>query len=202
MLRLVESGIEGDGVNREVEATDKSTGLGGAMDAIHPTVFPFNRERAAITHIVEGNDDAFKIYITPANGAELPEAAGVAESGVATKDAHCAIALAPPNILHVGVMDTLTEFTNEADVVNALVGKVTWVVVKTKASMMTHIREGAVGRGDVEGNLRRVNLESKVYLMLVERLKDRFPATGKIVEAGLDILLAGGRESVERMPNR
>src|SRR5690606_27660742 len=105
LVLLVEGGVEGDVAAGEVEFANEGGGLGGAVDAVHADVLPFHGERALVSCVVECDDDVLKLHVAAADGAEVPGAAGVAEGGVTAEDADVAVAVAPPDVLHVGVED-------------------------------------------------------------------------------------------------
>ena len=54
---LFESCVEGDCAGCEIEFFHKRGRLGGAMNAIHADVLPFDGERAVVSDVVEGDDD-------------------------------------------------------------------------------------------------------------------------------------------------
>src|SRR6266581_455187 len=117
------------------------------------------------------------------------------------EDADGAVAVAPPGILHVAVIDAVLKGTDEFDVIHALIAQVRRIVVEAKALVPPHRVDGPLGRGDVEGNLRRMHLEGKIHVHLVELRQDRLPASGKIIKTLLPIFLIGGREGVDGMPD-
>ena len=55
--------------------------------------------------------------VAVAEGAEIPLAARVGEGGVSAEDADGAVAVAPPGIFHVAVIDAVFEGADEFDVV-------------------------------------------------------------------------------------
>src|SRR5690606_35157833 len=115
----IELGVESDVRWLEVEALDVSAGLGGAVLAVHAAVFPFDAQRALVLDVVEGDDDLFEVDVAEADGAEVPVAASVGEAGVPAEDADGAVAVAPPYVLHVDVVDAIAEGADELDVVDA-----------------------------------------------------------------------------------
>lgn len=56
-----ERGIEGTAGGREVQVADVCRRLGCSMFSIHAVIFPFNRQRAFVTDLVERPDDRFEV---------------------------------------------------------------------------------------------------------------------------------------------
>jgi hypothetical protein len=100
------------------------------------------------------------------------------------------------------MIDAVAELADEAHIVDALVGEVTRVVVEPEALVVADGLEQALGRGDVTGDLSRVHLEGEVDVVCIERLEDLLPAFAHEIEARLNILLAGGREGIDGVPDR
>ena len=109
--------------------------------------------------------------------------------------------MAPPDVLHVGVVDLLAEGADELHVVDALVAEVAGVVVEAEALVVADGVERALGGGDVEGDFGRVHFEAEVDVVLLEDLEDGLPALGEIIEALLQVSLVSGREGVNRVPD-
>jgi hypothetical protein len=114
------------------KAAHEGGGLGGAVDAVHANIFPLDGEGAAVAGVVEGDDDVLELDIAVAEGTEIPLAARVAEVGVTAEDANGAVAVAPPDVLHVGVVNAVSEDADELYVVHALVAEVRRIVVEPK----------------------------------------------------------------------
>src|SRR6218665_3145400 len=55
--------------------------------------------------VVERDDDGFEVDQAAPHAAKIPIAPRIAKAGVAAKHAHRAVALAPPDIFHVHVVD-------------------------------------------------------------------------------------------------
>ena len=79
--------VEGDGRGLEVDLLYEGRGFGGAVLSIHPAVLPFNRQRALVADVIEGDDDLLEVDVAAAGGAEVPIAARVGEGGVPAEDA-------------------------------------------------------------------------------------------------------------------
>ena len=120
---------------------------------------------------------------------------------MAAEHADGTVAVAPPDVLHVGVVDLLTEGADELHVIDALVAEVAGVVVEAKALVVADGVERALSGGNIEGDLGRVHFEAEVDVVLLERLEDGLPALGEIIEALLEVGLIGGREGVDRVPD-
>jgi hypothetical protein len=84
----------------------------------------FDRERPAITYIVERNDGVPESDVTVPDGSEIPIAAMITEIGVTAKDADISVAVPPPSVLHVRIVNAVLELPNEFDVVHALIAEV------------------------------------------------------------------------------
>src|SRR5207249_652183 len=98
LVFFVERRVEGDRAAGEVELAQEGARLGDAVLAIHADVLPLHRERAGVADVVERDDDLLEIDVTAANRAEIPEAAGVTEAGVAAEHADGAVTVAPPHV--------------------------------------------------------------------------------------------------------
>ena len=61
--------------------------FGGAVEAVHAAVFPFDREWAGVADVIEGDHDFLEIDVAATHGTEVPVAAGVGEIGVASENA-------------------------------------------------------------------------------------------------------------------
>ena len=128
------------------------------MDAIHAAVFPFDRQRPLVVDAVEGADDFLKVDIAAAQRAEVPIAPAVTELSVPAKDAGVGRRRRPTYVLHVNVEDAIAESVDELDVVHALVAEVTGVVVEAKGRVAVECLNGALGRGNIKGDFRGVDL--------------------------------------------
>src|SRR5215212_4221662 len=117
------------------------------------------------------------------------------------EDADGAVAVAPPDVLHVAVINAIAEGADEFDVVDALVAEVRGVVVEAEALVAPYRIDRALGRGDVEGYLSWMHFQGEVDVRLVEFREDRLPAIGKILKTLLPVFLIGGRKRVDRMPD-
>src|SRR5580698_7639090 len=115
--------------------------------------------------------------------------------------ADSAVAAVPPDIFHVDVENAVLEGVQEANVIDALIGEMGGVEVKAESRMTVEGINGALGGGDVEGDLGRVNFQGEVDVDAVEFIQDRFPAAGEIFKAVLPVLLGSRREGVEAVPD-
>ena len=75
------------------------------MDPIHAGALQFDGERALVADVVEGHDDVFKPDVAVANGPEILVAAVVTEVGVSSKHPHVAVAVTPPGVFHMRVVN-------------------------------------------------------------------------------------------------
>ena len=127
---------------------------------------------------------------------------GQAKADVAAEHADRTVALAPPGVLHVHVMDTLGKSAQQLDVVDALVAEVARVEIDAEAPVLADRGERALHRDDIEGDLGRVDFQREVDIDFIEDVEDRRPARGKVGEALVPIRLRGRREGVDRVPDR
>src|SRR5688572_24142735 len=121
LILLVEGGVEREGAAGEIEFAQERRGLRGAVDAVHADVLPFNGEWSAVANVVQCDNDFFEVDVSAADRAEIPLTAGIAERGVSTENADRAIAMTPPNVLHVRVEDAAGESADELHVVDTLI---------------------------------------------------------------------------------
>ena len=132
---------------------------------------------------------------------EVPETSRVSKVGMTAKDTDRSVSLVGPDILHVDMVDALSEGVEELHVVDTLVLEVGGVVVEAKALVSLDRLDGALGAGDIEGDLGGMHLEAEVDVHLLKLVKNRNPAGGEIIEALLPVLLRGGRKGVDGMPD-
>ncbi len=201
LLLFVEGGVERAGAVREIHPANERARFLRAVLAVHAAVLPLDTERALIVHVVERDDDIFELDVAVAQRAEVPEPARVAEVHVAAKDAHRAVAVAPPHVLHVAVGNPVAKATDKLHVVNALIAEVARVVVEAKRRMAADHFDGALGAGDVERDLGRVDLQRELDAELLVFVEDRLPSRGEILEALVNPRLRHGREAVEVRPD-
>ena len=122
-------------------------------------------------------------------GTEVPEASGISKVSVPAKDADGAISVSPPHVLHMNVIHTVGEVADEFDVVDALIAKVTRVVVEAEALVIIHRLECALGRSRIEGNLGWVDFEGEVDVDFFEYPKDGRPPISEVFVSIILILL-------------
>ena len=97
--------------------------------------------------------------------------------------------------------DAVAEHPDKLHIIDALVAEMRGIVVETKAPVVFHRRHGALGRGDIKGNLGRMHLEGEVDVDLVKRDEDGAETPGKILESLVPIVLRCRREGIDRMPD-
>src|SRR5689334_8349924 len=124
--------IERHRARLEAQLLNERTSLRSAVLAIHADVFPLDAERSLITYVVQRNNDLLEVDVAVTETAEIPVASRVAEVGVPTEHAHRAVAMSPPRVLHVNVIDAVTEPTDELHVIDSLIPEVRWIVVEPK----------------------------------------------------------------------
>src|ERR1051326_7247310 len=109
LVLLVELRVEDDRARGEIDLAHEGAGFRRAVHAVHAAVFPLDAERAAVADVVQGDDDVLELDVAVAEGAEIPVAPRVAEGHVTAEDTNCAVAVAPPDVLHVDVIDAVAE---------------------------------------------------------------------------------------------
>jgi len=124
LVFLIKSGVECKGAGLEVHFFGKGTSFLRSVEAIHTTIFPFDRKWAGVANIVKCNNDFLEVDITVTQGSEVPESTGIRKVSMAAKNAYIAVATTPPVILHVDVVNSVREVSDEFDVVYALITKV------------------------------------------------------------------------------
>src|SRR5439155_1415661 len=95
--------IKRDRTRFEIDLLHKRARFGRAVLAVHSRIFPLDAQRALIADVVQRDDDLFEVDVAVAERAEIPEAARVGEIDVATEHADGAVAVTPPDVLHVDV---------------------------------------------------------------------------------------------------
>ena len=133
---------------------------------------------------------------------EVPETAGIAKIRASAEDTYRAIAMTPPCVLHVDVIDAATELADEFHVVDALIAEGGRVVVETETLVVLHRLERALRGGDVERDFGGVHLKGEVHVLLVEGIEDGRETLREILKALVVESLARRRERVEAMPDR
>lgn len=162
MVCAIKSGIKGDAAGWEVEFPNKGSSFGGAVDAVHANVFPFDRKGAVVADVIESDDDVFKLDIASPWGSEVPVSASIAKVRVAAKDADRAVAVAPPSVFHVDMIDSIGEFADEANVIDPLISEVRGVEIKAKAWVVVDGVESALSGCDIKSDFSGVDFECEV----------------------------------------
>src|SRR5580704_10707054 len=106
----------------------------------------------------------------------------IAKAGMAAKDTYLAVAVAPPDILHVGMVNAVAELAQELNVTDSLVTKVGRVVIKAEPAVIFDGLHRTTCRSDIERNFGRVHFERKVHIELVEHLQNRQESFAKVVK--------------------
>ena len=92
----------------------------------------------------------------------------------------------PAYVLHMHVENAVAKAVDKLYVVDALVAEMARVVVETEGWMTVECFDGPFGRGDIEGDFRRVHFERKLDAELLKLIQDRRPALGKVLIAFVD----------------
>ena len=137
ILVFRELGVEDDVGRWEVDSLDVGAGLSCAVFTIHSTIFPFYGEWALVFDVIQSANDLLKVDVAPADGLEVPVAVVLVEVDVATKYSSL-LATTPSHVLHVNVENAVSELTDEAYVIDALVAEVTWIVVESERWVVSY----------------------------------------------------------------
>src|SRR4051812_31521234 len=107
LLFLVELGVERQGARGEIDFAHECRGFAGSVHPIHPAVLPLDTERAPIPDIVQRDDNVLELDIPVPQRPKIPVAPRLAEADVPAEHTHCAVPVAPPHVLHVGMENPL-----------------------------------------------------------------------------------------------
>src|SRR5687768_11460202 len=124
LILLLKLRVEGDCARREIDLPDKGRRFCRTVHAIHPAVLPFDAKRSAIANVVQRDDDVLELDVAVTKRAKIPEPPRIPEIHVPAEDSDGAIAVAPPHILHVRVINAVAERPDEPDIVDALISEV------------------------------------------------------------------------------
>src|SRR6516165_7985874 len=144
LLLLFKGCVERGDTGGEIIRLLIPAGLGGAMDPVHSGVLPLDRERAPVPDVVQRDDNLFETDVTVTNRTEIPIPAMIAKIGVAAKNANVAIAVAPPGIFHMSVIDPVLELAEKFHVAHALISKVGRIVVEPESLVVLDGLQGTV----------------------------------------------------------
>src|SRR5688572_2674878 len=197
----LERGVERDGAAGEVHAADEVDGLGGAVLAVHPGVFPLDGEGTLVADAVEGADDRLELDVAVAGRHEVPAAAAVAEVEVGGEDAVAAVD-EDLGVLDVAVVDAVGELVDELGRIDELPDQVGRVEVEAELLAAADGLDRPGGGVEVVGDLGRVHLEREAHTVLAELVEDRVPAVGELLEAGVDHGRLLWREREPEVPDR
>ena len=134
--------------------------------------------------------------------AEVPVPARIAELCVTAEHSGFAVAVPPPNVLHMHVEDSVGEFADKLHIIYALVPEVRGVVVESEALVAADSLQGAFRGGYVEGDFRRVDFQREVYALFVEGVENRLPALCEVFVSGFNHFFGRRREGIEVLPYR
>ncbi len=104
-------------------------------------------------------------------------------------------------VLHVDVEDPIGEPANELDRIDALPEQVAGVEIEAELLPIVQRFQGSLGRVEVEGDFRGVDLQGELHPAFAEHVQDGVEPLGQQLEAVLDRLGRDGRERVEQVPD-
>ena len=125
----------------------------------------------------------------------------VGKGRVTTENADRAIAVTPPRILHVGMVNAVEKKLDEFHIVHPLVPQVRRVIIKPKRLCPLPRRSPRSALAMSKGDFSGMNLKGEVDAMLVEGVQDRSESLGEIIETLFPSSLGPSGESVNRMPD-
>jgi hypothetical protein len=96
------------------------------------------------------------------------------------------------------VENARTETADELDIIDTLVAEVRRIIIEPEPRMIPDRLQGAPGRGEIEGDFGRMDLEAEIDIGFVEGVEDRTPALAEVGEALVPVSLRSRRESVVR----
>src|SRR5690606_11179053 len=163
-----------------VEGSDEFQGLGGALEAVHAGVLPFDGDRSAVADGVEGAEAVLPGDVAAAGGDEVPAAPQVGPRKVGREAPAAAVAGADLGVLAVDVVDAVAEVEQEADRVEVLPDEVGGVEVEAERGPVPDRLQRPHGRPVVVGDLAGVDLVREPDADLVEDVEDRVPPFGEV----------------------
>jgi hypothetical protein len=101
----------------------------------------------------------------------------------------------------VDVENAVAELVEELHVIDALVAEVAGVVVEAEGGMVVDGLEGALGAGDVEGDLGGVHFERVADAELLIFVEDGGEALGEVGVTGVDLAGKVRREGIDEVPD-
>ena len=87
------------------------------------------------------------------------------------------------------IADSLSERVEQAEVIDSLIGEMTGIEIDAEAWMMIDSLQRALHGSEVESDLGRMDLQRKVDVDTVERIQNRCPAAGEILETLIPVRL-------------
>src|SRR6476661_7307264 len=200
LVFAAEGGVEAGLGGGEVVFFEGCEGFGGAVEAVHAGVFPFDADGAGVADRGQRAEGGFPGDIAPAGGDEVPAAAGVAPGQVGAQDG-VPSGLADLGVFAVHVIDPVLEVPDEGDGVDALPHHVGGVRVQAEGFAVAGRVEGAVGGPVVVGDFGGVDVVGEPDAVFVEGVQDGVPAVGEVLVAAVDDLFGDGREHGDVLPD-
>ncbi len=186
----------------EVDFLAELAGFCGTGFAIHPRVFPFNRQRHVerVLGSVQSADDLFEIDFSPTDRTEVPATTSVAERQMARQDSAPTVEI-PLSILHVYMVDAVWELADEVDWVYTLPNQMRRVEVEAELWAVIDCQERPDRSMNVERNLGRVDLQRESHTALSEHVQDGIPAVCELLIPCIEHRLRRRWKVVNQVPD-
>jgi len=88
-----------------------------------------------------------------------------------TKHPDGAVAMAPPDVLHVCVKNMIRKSADKLYIIHPLITEVRRVIIEPEARMVFYRSQRAFSRGDVEGDFRGMHFEGEVNVLLFKHIE-------------------------------
>ena len=144
----------------EIHLLNKLAGFAGSMFTVHRAVFPLNGQRPLITDIVQSTDNLFETNPSASHTTEIPETAGITESGMAAEHTDLLRGITPIYVLHMHMEDTVGELINEIHIIYPLISHMARIVIEPECRMIIQRIERFTGRISIECYFRRMHLQT------------------------------------------
>ena len=131
-----------------------------------------------VANVIQRADEVVEVDVAMSRRDEVPAAPMVPERQVAGDDAGFAVAV-DLGVLDVDVIDTVGEVAGKDGRVHALPDEVAGIEIEAELRPVVERFQGALGRVEVEGDLRGMDLQGEANAVLAELVHDGIPALGE-----------------------
>src|SRR5699024_3327224 len=171
LLLIRKCGIEGCRRRCEINILHILAGFFRSEFTVHSAVFPFDGKRSLVSNPVQGANNPVEINIAAADGNKIPVAVFMTELQVSAKNTSPLALLRPPDILHMGMINSLSELQDELYIVHPLIAKVTGIIIKAESLPPVQGLDGEPRRGDIESDLRWMHFQPKPYSDIIKDIQ-------------------------------